>query len=60
MSDFSNSEKPVSLVSRVNYPVTIKKKNGESFIIPPKGKTSKNLYLSDLPELDAKLVMVVR
>lgn len=60
MPEFSTAEKMVSLVNRVNYPVTVTRKDGNSFIIPPKGKTAREFYLSDLPALDPKLVMVVR
>jgi len=52
--------KKVKLISRVNYSVPIKIKNGETVMLSPKQKTKKEFYLDDILNLNPEEVMVVK
>lgn len=54
------SERTVGFASRVNYPVTIRLKDGSSFVLSPLSKTPKEHYLSQIESYDKSEVIVIK
>ena len=56
------NNKRIGLVSRVDYPVRVRKTNGNMFILPPKKKTKKEFSREsvNVNELDPREVTVIR
>lgn len=50
--------KTVMLISRVNYSIPIKYGN-ESLVLPPKGKTAKDLIRDKLGQINPREILVV-
>lgn len=50
--------KTVMLISRVNYSVPIKY-GKESLVLPPKGRTAKDLVKDKLGQIDPRKILVV-